>query len=155
MQEIQGVDAARADYFFPTPCKTLTAVIESPCPPKGGRPGNPGLREDERDLGVTPRAGSRAPKYRPHPRSHARWRCEEGQPSSPAPSGAGFSKHLHQVRDAGGCYHRTMISAELLEVLACPKCKRKVELSEDGQMLICEADRLRYPIVDGIPVMLV
>jgi uncharacterized protein len=48
-----------------------------------------------------------------------------------------------------------MISAELLEVLACPKCKRKVELSEDGQMLVCEADRLRYPIVDGIPVMLV
>ena len=48
-----------------------------------------------------------------------------------------------------------MISAELLEVLACPKCKQKVELSEDGQALLCQTDRLRYPIVDGIPVMLI
>jgi uncharacterized protein len=48
-----------------------------------------------------------------------------------------------------------MISADLLEVLACPKCKRKVELSEDGKALICETDRLRYPVVDGIPVMLI
>ncbi len=48
-----------------------------------------------------------------------------------------------------------MISPELLEILACPKCKQKVELTEDGKFLVCAADRLRYPIVDGIPVMLV
>jgi uncharacterized protein len=48
-----------------------------------------------------------------------------------------------------------VISSELLEVLACPKCKQKVELSEDGSALICQTDRLRYPVVDGIPVMLV
>src|SRR2546429_572834 len=48
-----------------------------------------------------------------------------------------------------------MISADLLEVLACPKCKRKVQVSEDGSALTCETDRLRYPVVDGIPVMLV
>ena len=48
-----------------------------------------------------------------------------------------------------------MISAELLEVLACPKCKQKIELSEDGLALVCRSDRLRYPIVDGIPVMLI
>jgi uncharacterized protein len=48
-----------------------------------------------------------------------------------------------------------MISADLLEVLACPKCKQKVEVSEDGSALLCENDRLRYPVVDGIPVMLV
>ena len=48
-----------------------------------------------------------------------------------------------------------MISPELLEVLACPKCKQKIELSEDGQALVCMTDRLRYPIVDGIPVMLI
>ena len=48
-----------------------------------------------------------------------------------------------------------MISDELLEVLACPKCKQKVELSEDRTALICQADRLRYPIVDDIPVMLI
>ncbi|HZV51335.1 MAG TPA: Trm112 family protein [Candidatus Dormibacteraeota bacterium] len=48
-----------------------------------------------------------------------------------------------------------VISPELLEILACPKCKQKVELSEDGATLICATDRLRYPIVDGIPVMLI
>ncbi len=48
-----------------------------------------------------------------------------------------------------------MISPELLEILACPKCKQKVELSEDGTTLVCSADRLRFPIVDGIPVMLI
>jgi uncharacterized protein YbaR (Trm112 family) len=48
-----------------------------------------------------------------------------------------------------------VISTDLLEVLACPKCKQKVELTEDGKALVCQADRLRYPIVDGIPVMLV
>jgi uncharacterized protein len=48
-----------------------------------------------------------------------------------------------------------VISSELLEVLACPKCKQKIELSEDGAFLVCQADRLRYPIVDGIPVMLI
>lgn len=48
-----------------------------------------------------------------------------------------------------------MIPQELLDVLACPKCKQKVELSEDGRYLVCAADRLRYPIVDDIPVMLI
>jgi len=48
-----------------------------------------------------------------------------------------------------------VISPELLEVLACPKCKQRIELSEDGQALLCQKDRLRYPIVDGIPVMLI
>lgn len=48
-----------------------------------------------------------------------------------------------------------MISKDLLDVLACPKCKQRLDLSEDGRWLVCQADRLRYPIVDGIPVMLV
>jgi uncharacterized protein len=48
-----------------------------------------------------------------------------------------------------------VISPELLEVLACPKCKQKVELNEEGNALVCQADRLRYPIIDGIPTMLV
>jgi uncharacterized protein YbaR (Trm112 family) len=48
-----------------------------------------------------------------------------------------------------------VLSPELLEVLACPKCKQKVELNAEGTALVCEADRLRYPIVDGIPVMLI
>ncbi len=47
------------------------------------------------------------------------------------------------------------LSKELLEVLACPKCKGKVELVNDGAALECRASRLRYAITDGIPVMLI
>lgn len=49
-----------------------------------------------------------------------------------------------------------MISSDLLEVLACPKCKQRIELTEDGTALVCQTDRLRYPIdKDGIPAMLI
>ncbi len=46
-----------------------------------------------------------------------------------------------------------MIAKELLEVLACPKCKGPVELK--GEALECANCRLRYRIEDGIPVMLI
>jgi uncharacterized protein YbaR (Trm112 family) len=52
-------------------------------------------------------------------------------------------------------YDPGVVSEELLQILACPKCKGKVELVENGTALQCEACRLRYPIVDGIPVMLI
>src|SRR5262249_22572903 len=102
--------------------------------------------------------GFPGPINRPHPRSHARWRCEEGSPSSPAPSGGRGWKRQALTLARTSSHTATIgivISSELLEVLACPRCKQKIELSEDGQVLICQSDRLRYPIVDGIPVMLV
>ena len=48
-----------------------------------------------------------------------------------------------------------MIAKELLEILACPKCKTAVKL--DGNWIICTNPQcgLRYPIRDGIPVMLI
>ena len=47
-----------------------------------------------------------------------------------------------------------MISQELLEILACPKCHTKIELREpDG--LYCPNCKVVYPIVDGIPVLLI
>lgn len=45
-----------------------------------------------------------------------------------------------------------MISQELLEVLACPVCKKSVQLKEDK--LICSQCRLAFPIKDDIPVMI-
>jgi uncharacterized protein YbaR (Trm112 family) len=48
-----------------------------------------------------------------------------------------------------------MINKDLLDILACPKCKEKVVLSEDGSYLICEKCRVRYPIEDDIPIMLI
>jgi hypothetical protein len=48
-----------------------------------------------------------------------------------------------------------MIDKELLEILACPKCKTGVKL--EGERIICTNPQcgLRYPIRNGIPVMLI
>jgi uncharacterized protein len=47
------------------------------------------------------------------------------------------------------------VSAELLEILACPVCIAPVKLTEDKQGLRCEKCRRVYPIRNDIPVMLV
>ncbi|MBM4298061.1 MAG: Trm112 family protein [Deltaproteobacteria bacterium] len=47
------------------------------------------------------------------------------------------------------------ISKELLDILACPKCKGDIHLNTTSDALICEACRLSYPIKDDIPVMLI
>jgi hypothetical protein len=50
-----------------------------------------------------------------------------------------------------------MIDKELLEILACPKCKSEVRLDEGAQRIVCTSPScgLRYPIRDDIPVMLI
>jgi uncharacterized protein YbaR (Trm112 family) len=53
----------------------------------------------------------------------------------------------------GGNY--MAISKELLDILACPKCKGDIRLTEAGDGLICDACRLMYPIKEDIPVMLI
>ena len=47
------------------------------------------------------------------------------------------------------------IKSELLEILACPKCKQSVKLNEDGMSIQCLDCQLHFPIRDGIPVMLI
>ena len=47
------------------------------------------------------------------------------------------------------------VSSELLEILACPACKEKVELKSDGSALKCVGCKRVYPIRDDIPVMLI
>jgi uncharacterized protein len=46
------------------------------------------------------------------------------------------------------------MDSKLLDILACPKCKHALSLGKGGQYLICEAERLAYPIIDGIPTLL-
>jgi uncharacterized protein YbaR (Trm112 family) len=46
-----------------------------------------------------------------------------------------------------------MISQELLDILVCPACRTKVVVEE--QFLACHGCGRRYPIRDGIPIMLV
>ncbi len=47
------------------------------------------------------------------------------------------------------------LDQKLLDILACPQCKGSLNLAQDKTGLTCEACQLRYPIKDGIPVMLV
>jgi hypothetical protein len=47
------------------------------------------------------------------------------------------------------------LSEELLEILACPKCKGDIFLTKKEDGLICKACRLVYPIKDDIPIMLI
>ncbi|HYM60940.1 MAG TPA: Trm112 family protein [Thermoanaerobaculia bacterium] len=44
---------------------------------------------------------------------------------------------------------------QLLAILVCPKCKGDLEYVESESVLVCHKDRLRYPVRDGIPVMLI
>ena len=43
---------------------------------------------------------------------------------------------------------------KLLEILVCPLCKGPLAWNKDAQELVCKADRLAFPVKDGIPVML-
>ena len=42
----------------------------------------------------------------------------------------------------------------LLEILACPICKGELSYDELSQELLCYFDRLAFPIIQQIPIML-
>ncbi|HWL28374.1 MAG TPA: Trm112 family protein [Burkholderiaceae bacterium] len=46
------------------------------------------------------------------------------------------------------------MESRLLEILVCPLCKGPLRHDRERQELVCKADKLAYPIRDGIPVML-
>lgn len=46
------------------------------------------------------------------------------------------------------------MDAKLLDILVCPLCKSPLLYAKNRQELICRADRLAFPIRDGIPTML-
>jgi uncharacterized protein YbaR (Trm112 family) len=46
------------------------------------------------------------------------------------------------------------VDPRLLEILVCPLCKGKLVYRKQDDELVCRADRLAYPVKDGIPVML-
>ena len=48
-----------------------------------------------------------------------------------------------------------MIKQELLDIIACPKCKGPVQLNQEKNGLICQACKLVYEIRDDIPIMLI
>ena len=46
------------------------------------------------------------------------------------------------------------MDSKLLDILVCPLCKGPLLYRKSQQELICKADRLAFPVKDGIPVML-
>ncbi len=46
------------------------------------------------------------------------------------------------------------MDSKLLDILVCPVCKGPLLYRKPEQELVCKADRLGFPIRDGIPVML-
>lgn len=43
---------------------------------------------------------------------------------------------------------------KIMEILACPVCKGKLEYKKEQKELVCNFDRLAYPINNDIPVLL-
>lgn len=48
-----------------------------------------------------------------------------------------------------------MISPDLLEILACPVCKKPLVLKVSPEALKCNTCQRVYPVRDGIPILLV
>ncbi len=48
-----------------------------------------------------------------------------------------------------------MIDPALLEILACPACDSRPPVRLDGEQIVCTECGRRYPVRDGIPIMLV
>lgn len=46
------------------------------------------------------------------------------------------------------------MNINLLEILACPICKGELVYDAHNQEMICKFDRLAYPVIDDIPIML-
>ena len=47
------------------------------------------------------------------------------------------------------------LSPQLLAILVCPKCKGELEYHAEEPSLVCPACRLRYPVREDIPIMLI
>ena len=64
---------------------------------------------------------------------------------------------IRRMAEARARKNHTPMSAidpKLLEILVCPLCKGPLVYRKDADELICKADRLAFPVKDGIPVML-
>ena len=46
-----------------------------------------------------------------------------------------------------------MLDKDLLDILACPACQ--ADVFQEGEKIVCRQCGRRYPIKDGIPILLV
>lgn len=47
------------------------------------------------------------------------------------------------------------MNQSLLSILVCPVCQSGLVYDKQNEVLICKIDKLAYPIVDGVPRMLI
>jgi len=47
------------------------------------------------------------------------------------------------------------LDPELLRILVCPNDRGEIDYHEDQQVIVCRTCGYRYPVRDGIPVMLI
>jgi uncharacterized protein YbaR (Trm112 family) len=48
-----------------------------------------------------------------------------------------------------------VIEPWLLELLVCPRCKGELTYERDPESLVCPRDKVRYPVRENIPILLV
>lgn len=48
-----------------------------------------------------------------------------------------------------------MVDTKLLDILACPACRGDVEYLAKEELIVCVECAKKYPVKNGIPVMLV
>ena len=48
-----------------------------------------------------------------------------------------------------------VMNKDLLDILVCPKSGGTLEYNEKNKELICKESNLAYPVIDGIPIILV
>jgi GTP-binding protein Era len=80
----------------------------------------------------------------------------------PGPVGQGAPPLAQGPRDAAAPRVQTsgrgaeiVIEPWLLEMLVCPQCKGELRYEQSPESLVCERDRLRFELRDGIPIMLI
>lgn len=47
------------------------------------------------------------------------------------------------------------LTPQLLDIIACPKCKGSLDLTSERDALLCRHCALSYPVRDEIPVLLI
>ena len=62
---------------------------------------------------------------------------------------------MRGLRDTDQEGNDVPLDERLLEILVCPDCHGDVEHKERRHLVVCTTCGLRYPVRDGIPVMLV
>lgn len=82
------------------------------------------------------------------------WMSQQDESFSSAGGGEGTipanAANSLENRPLGG-----KISEDLLKILVCPEDKGPLELVDDGKFLLNPRNGYKYPIRDGIPVMLI